>query len=66
MKITRLMIASALSLLTLAGAVSAQTVDVTTPMPLPIQGVPAKRQLMAVKYSENKQTSVTMAGTAIA
>ena len=66
MKITRLIIASALSLTALVGAVSAQTVEVTTPMPLPIQGVPAQRQLMAVKYNENKQATVIMSGTALA
>jgi len=48
--------------MTLVGTVSAQTVGVANTS----QWVAAKRQVLAVKYNENKQTTVTMSGTAIA
>jgi outer membrane protein OmpA-like peptidoglycan-associated protein len=66
MKITRLITVSALSLIALAGLVSAQTVAVTNTSQWPTQWVAAKRQVVAVRYNENKQTTVTMSGTAIA
>ncbi|MEP7337830.1 MAG: OmpA family protein [Acidobacteriota bacterium] len=62
MKVSKLITASALFLMTLVGAVSAQTVTVGSTT----QWVAAKRQVLAVKYNENKQTSVAMSGTAIA
>lgn len=62
MNITRFITASALFLITLAGTISAQTVEVTNAS----QWVAAKRQVLAVKYNENNQTTVTMLGTAIA
>ncbi len=58
MNIPKLITACALSLMTLVGAVSAQT--------LPVRWIPAQRQLLAVKYNENKQATVIMSGTAIA
>ncbi|MDQ3013660.1 MAG: OmpA family protein [Acidobacteriota bacterium] len=62
MKVTRFITASALFLMTLVGAVSAQTVEVANTSQL----VAAKRQVLAVKYNENNQTTVAMSGTAIA
>ncbi len=61
MNITRWITVSALCLITLAGAVSAQTVET----PNGTRWIAAKRQVLAVKYNENKQTSVAMLGTAI-
>lgn len=61
MNITRLITVSALFLITLAGAVSAQIVET----PNGARWVAARRQVLAVKYRENKQTSVAMLGTAI-
>ncbi|MBI1762374.1 MAG: OmpA family protein [Acidobacteria bacterium] len=66
MKITRLITASALFLLTLVGTVAAQTATTTLPTQWPTQWIAAKRQVLAVKYNENKQTTVIMSGTAIA
>ncbi len=66
LKITRLITASALSLIALASIVSAQTVAVTNTSQWPTQWIAAKRQVVAVRYNENKQTTVTMSGTAIA
>ncbi len=66
MKITRLITTSALFLLTLAGTVAAQTAETTLPTQWPTHWIAAKRQVLAVKYNENKQTTVTMTGTAIA
>jgi outer membrane protein OmpA-like peptidoglycan-associated protein len=62
MKITKLITASALLLIALAGVVSAQTVAVTNAS----HWIAAKRHVLAVRYNENKQTTVTMTGTAIA
>ena len=62
MNITRLITTGALCLIALVSVVSAQTVAVTNNT----QWVVAKRQVLAVKYNENKQTTVTMSGTAIA
>jgi outer membrane protein OmpA-like peptidoglycan-associated protein len=66
MNITRLITASALFLITLVGAISAQTAEVANTTQLPTRWVAAKRQILAVKYNENKQTTVTMSGTAMA
>jgi outer membrane protein OmpA-like peptidoglycan-associated protein len=62
MNITRLITTGALCLIALVSVVSAQTVAVMNNA----QWVAAKRQVLAVKYNENKQTTVTMSGTAIA
>ncbi|SRR5581483_6299770 len=62
MKITRFTTASALLLMALAGTVFAQTVEVRNTS----QWVVAKRQILAVRYIENKQTTVNMPGTALA
>ncbi len=62
MKITRFITASALFLMTLVGAVSAQSVEVNNTS----HWVAAKRQVLAVRYNEKKQTTVSMTGTAIA
>lgn len=70
MKMTKFMTASALFLLALVGTVSAQTGETNSTLQWPRQGavqwVAAKRQVLAVKYNENKQTTVTMSGTSIA
>lgn len=62
MNITRLITVSALFLITLTGTVLAQIVQT----PNGARWVPVTRQVLSVKYNENKQTTVTMAGTAIA
>ena len=62
MNITRHIIAGALFLTAIAGTVSAQTVERSNT----VQWVVAKRQVVAVRYNENKQTTVTMSGTALA
>ena len=67
---TRFITTSALFLITLVGTVSAQSPQ-ATPNSLgqsqwPTQWVAAKRQILAVRYNENKQTTVSMSGTAIA
>jgi len=62
LKITRLITASALFLMAIAGAISAQTVENANTS----HWVVAKRQVLAVRYNEKKQTTVTMSGTAIA
>lgn len=62
MTITRFFTTSALLLSTLMGSGLAQTVAAQEST----QWVAARRQLLAVTYNENKQTTVTMAGTAIA
>ena len=70
MNIIRFITASALLLIAFAGAVSAQTIAATiasqSSTQSPAQWIVARRQLVAVTYNENKQTTVTMAGTAIA
>ncbi len=66
MNITRFITASALFLIAIAGTVSTQTIQATSNSQLPAQWVAAKRQVLAVKYNENKQTTVTMSGTTIA
>lgn len=66
MKFKGIAIAGALIMLTIVVGVSAQTVETTTTSQWPNQWVAVKRQLVAVKYNENKQTTVTMSGTAIA
>ncbi len=58
MNIPKLITACALSLMTLVGVVSAQTP--------PVRWIPAQRHLLAVKYTENKQATVIMSGTALA
>jgi outer membrane protein OmpA-like peptidoglycan-associated protein len=62
MKITRFITASALFVIAVVGTISAQTVEITNAS----QWVAAKRQVLAVRYNENNQTTVTMSGTAIA
>jgi outer membrane protein OmpA-like peptidoglycan-associated protein len=63
MKITRSIIAIASLLMAFGGVASAQD----APMPQrPAPWVAARRQVLAVTYRENKQTTVTMSGTAIA
>ena len=66
MKIIRFITASALFLTALVGAVSAQTVEITNTSQWPSQWFAAKRHALAVKYNENKRTTVNMSGTAIA
>ena len=66
MKITRFITASALFLIALVGAGSAQTVEITNASQWPSQWIVARRHVLAVKYNENKQTTVNMSGTAIA
>jgi outer membrane protein OmpA-like peptidoglycan-associated protein len=66
MKITRFITASALFLMALVSAVPAQTVEVPNTSQWPSQWFAARRHLLAVKYNENKQTTVNMSGTAIA
>src|SRR6186997_2440284 len=62
MKTTRSMIAIASLLMAFAGVASAQD----APMPeRPTYWAAARRQVLAVTYRENKQTTVTMSGTAI-
>src|ERR1051325_2120493 len=62
MNIVRFTTASALLLIALVGIIFAQTVEVTSTS----QWLPAKRQILAVKYIEKKQTTVNMPGTALA
>lgn len=62
MNITKFITTSALFLITLVGTVSAQTAGANNTS----QWIAARRQVLAVKYNENKQTTVTMTGTAIA
>ena len=62
MKITRFITASALFLIALVSAVPAQTVEASNTS----QWFAARRHVLAVKYNENKQTTVNMSGTAIA
>lgn len=64
MKITKSIIALASLLMAFGGVASAQ--DVTNVPQWPTPWVAARRQVLAVTYRENKQTTVTMAGTAIA
>jgi outer membrane protein OmpA-like peptidoglycan-associated protein len=61
MKISRLISASALFVMTFAGISFAQTVQVNNSS----QWVAARRQILAVKYIENNQTAVNMAGTSL-
>lgn len=61
MKISRFITASALFIIALAGTSFAQTIEVTHTS----QWVAAKRQIVAVKYIEDKQTAVNMAGTSL-
>ncbi len=62
MNMNRFTNVSAVFLMTLASTLFAQTM---TSQPH-VQWAAAKRQILAVTYNENKQTTVTMAGTAIA
>ncbi len=62
MNITRFLTASALLLTALVGVGFTQTVEVTKTS----HWIAVRRQILAVKYNESKQTTVTMAGTAIA
>lgn len=62
MKITKFLTASALLLGAFVGIGFTQTVEVTKTS----HWIAVRRQILAVKYNENKQTTVTMAGTAIA
>ncbi len=66
MKITSLIMASAFLLIAIVGNVSAQSVAVTNTAQGPTYWMAAKRQVMAVRYNENKQTTVNMSGTGIA
>lgn len=61
MKISRFITASALFIMALAGTSFAQTIEVANTS----QWVPARRQIVAVKYIEDKQTAVNMAGTSL-
>jgi outer membrane protein OmpA-like peptidoglycan-associated protein len=61
MKISRFVIASALLLMALVGTSFAQTIEVTNSS----QWVAARRQILAVKYIEDKQTAVNMGGTSL-
>jgi outer membrane protein OmpA-like peptidoglycan-associated protein len=61
MKISRFITASALFLMALAGTSFAQTIEVTNTS----QWVAARRQILAVKYIEDNQTAVNMAGTSL-
>jgi outer membrane protein OmpA-like peptidoglycan-associated protein len=61
MKISRLITASTLFVIALAGINFAQTVQVTNSS----QWVAARRQILAVKYIEDNKTSVTMMGTSL-
>jgi outer membrane protein OmpA-like peptidoglycan-associated protein len=61
MKISRLITASTLFVMALAGISFAQTVQVTNSS----QWVAARRQILAVKYIEDNQTAVNMAGTSL-
>ena len=61
MKISRFIIASALFLMALAGTSFAQTIEVTNTS----QWVVVRRQIVAVKYIEDKETAVNMAGTSL-
>ena len=61
MKISRSITASALFILALAGISFAQTIEVTNSS----HWVAARRQIVAVKYIEDKQTAVNMAGTSL-
>lgn len=61
MKISRVIIASALLLIALVGTSFAQTIEVTNTS----QWVAARRQILAVKYIEDKETAVNMAGTTL-
>lgn len=62
MKITRLITASGLLLIVLVGTAFTQTIEVRNTS----QWMAAKRQILAVKYIENKQTTVSMPGTSLA
>src|SRR4029434_3210913 len=53
-------------LIALVSAVPAQTVEVPNTSQWSSQWFAARRHVLAVKYNENKQTTVTMSGTAIA
>lgn len=66
MNMTKFFTASALLLVALMGTGLTQTFERAKPSPWPTQWVAVRRQILAVKYNENKQTTVTMAGTAIA
>jgi outer membrane protein OmpA-like peptidoglycan-associated protein len=61
MKISRSITASALFMMALAGTSFAQTIEVTNSS----HWVAARRQIVAVKYIEDKQTAVNMAGTSL-
>lgn len=61
MKISKFVIASALLFLALVGTSYAQTIEVTNTS----QWVAARRQIVAVKYIEDKQTAVNMGGTSL-
>ncbi len=62
MKILRLITVAAVFAITLAGNSLAQTADAK----FTNQWIAARRQVLAVRYNEKKQTTVTMDGTAIA
>jgi outer membrane protein OmpA-like peptidoglycan-associated protein len=61
MTIRRLTTASALLLVALVGTSFAQTVEVRNDS----HWVPARRQILAIKYIEDNQTSVNMSGTSL-
>src|SRR5215471_6227008 len=64
MNLKRFIITSALALLMLAGAISAQTVEVRQVTP-DSQWVIAKRHTLAIRYKNNDSTSVNMIGTSV-
>jgi outer membrane protein OmpA-like peptidoglycan-associated protein len=61
MKISRSITASVLFLVALVGTSFSQTIEVSNTS----QWVPARRQIMAIKYQEDNQTAVNMTGTAL-
>ncbi len=61
MKLSRFITASALFLMVLAGTSFAQTIEVKNTS----QWVAARRQILAIKYTEDNKTSVDMAGTTL-
>jgi len=61
MKISRFITASALFIMAVAGTSFAQTIEVTNSS----RWVAVRRQIVAVKYIEDKQTAVNMTGTSL-
>ena len=61
MRISRIIVASALFVMALVGTSFSQTIEVTNTS----QWVAARRQILAVKYIEDNRTAVNMAGTSL-